>query len=76
MVFPTIEIPRRSTFLVVDVPVCRLCRFFVAVCLKTVEIHSAARRHPCRGADADSHGPSPQSFTSCSTLIRWSTSVV
>ena len=34
------------------------------------------RRHPCRGADADSHGPSPQSFPSCSTLIRWSTFVV
>ena len=34
------------------------------------------RRHPCRGADADSHGPSSQSFLSCSTLIRWSTFAV
>ena len=30
-------------------------------------------RHPCRGADPDSYGPSPQSFPSCSSLIRWST---
>ena len=34
------------------------------------------RRHPCRGADADSHGPSPQSFPSCSTLTRWLTFAV
>ena len=34
------------------------------------------RRHPCRGADADSHGPFFLSFSSCSTLIRWSSCVV
>ena len=40
--FPCSEDHRDSAvavcFLVVDVPVCRSCRFFVAVCVKTVEI--------------------------------------
>ena len=33
------------------------------------------RRHPCRGANADSLGL-PQRFSSCSTLTRWSSWVV
>ena len=36
-------------------------------------VFGPGRRHSCRGADADSLGPVTSLFSSCSTLIRWST---
>ena len=64
-----LRFPGAVLFLVVDVLVCRLCRFFGVVCFKTVEIHSAARRHPCRGANAVSLGPEiPQKTIEILTL--------
>ena len=60
---------------VVDVPVCRSCRFFVAVCVKTVEIpqfcsSSSLSWRRCRFP----WSLQPLRFSCCSTLIRWSTS--
>ena len=43
----TTEFPQWRVHMVVDVPVCRSCRFFVAVCVKTVEILLCSSSYSC-----------------------------
>ena len=75
LVRKTIDIPWRSTFPGGRCPCLQVVQILHCCLFKTVEIHSAARRHPCRGSDADSLGL-PQRFSSCCTLTRWSSWVV
>ena len=64
---------QKHLFMVVLSPVvCRLHKTVESPQLQFFFCSSSS----CRGADADSHGPSPQSFPSCSTLIWWSTFAV
>ena len=69
-VLQTVEVPQLQYLdLVVDD---FFVQFIEAVDVPVIIQRRGVRRHPCRGANADSLGL-PQRFSSCCTLTRWST---